>query len=705
MEKNDTLSTKEIIQKRDLLTCAAIILKKEFFGIDSVIDQVIESISSWYLFPHMQKRPVVVNLWGMTGVGKSDLLQRLIQLLNLSDKFYDFDMSEIADGRTNLNNEFSIAYKAISNNPLILAFDEFQLARSIDEDANEKGQSKSRIVWDLIDTGKYKFIDYSHHINYLYEFLQKAVFVVRNGVKVRNGIVVQGLSLFKSEFNSDDISKAELKRNFMRRRNFFRKPKALQSNWENNKINYFIDHELLETIFDLYNDKIDRIAALRDYVLQLDEKETIDFIKEVIRYALCPKVVDLSKSVIFIIGNLDEAYKMAGDFNPDIDADSFYQETLKIGISEVKTALKKRFRKEQISRLGNTHIIYPSLNQEAFWKIIHKELKIIKEQFSTQFNIELHFHDSVVELIYREGVFPTQGTRPVLSTINQLIRSKIGLLAAETIEKKDICTDEIYWQYHQNKFVIDFMAKKKVQHKLELKLNLALSDRRTSKKDDLQSLVAVHESGHAIVSSLLLNYIPEKIVSITTNNDFLGFTYTQFNHKFYIKDEMISWIAMYLGGIAAEEVVFGENKISSGADDDINKATMFAARMIKNAGMYKLPIDVNVQNIQTNHSFFDLQGEYNQYLEHLIQQGKQKAIEVLQENMELLIAMANYLSDNTQLNKEQIKNLVEKYARSNISANKNSFRKILKNKVIEIEKSLSGENKSFIEHISLNKAE
>src|SRR6056297_105528 len=396
------------------------------------------------------------------------------------------------------------------------------------------------------------------------------------------------MELLCREFNSDDISQSEFKRNFLIRRRFTRKPKSLQSNWDENKANYFIDHDLLNTIFELYSDKITRFSALREHVLQFNENETIDFIKEIIRHALCPKVIDLSKSLIFIIGNLDEAYIMAGDFNPDIDADSFYQETLKIGISEVKTALKKRFRKEQISRLGNTHIIYPSLNQEAFWKIIHKELKIIKEQFSTQFNIELHFHDSVVELIYREGVFPTQGTRPVLSTINQLIRSKIGLLAAETIEKKDICTDEIYWQYYQNKFEIDFMAKKKVQHKLELKLNLALSERRTSKKDDLQSLVAVHESGHAIISSLLLNNIPEKIVSITTNNDFLGFTYTQFNHKFYIKDEMISWIAMYLGGIAAEEVVFGENKISSGADDDINKATMFAARMIKNAGMYKL---------------------------------------------------------------------------------------------------------------------
>lgn len=411
---------------------------------------------------------------------------------------------------------------------------------------------------------------------------------------------------------------------------------------------------------------------------------------------------DLSKSLIFIVGNLDEAYKMAGDFNPDIDADSFYQETLKIGVPEVKTALKKRFRKEQISRLGNTHIIYPSLNQEAFRKIIHKELQTIQNQFKTTFNIELQFHESVIELIYQEGVFPTQGTRPVLSTINQLIRSKIGFLVAEKAEKNDLKTDKIHWQFYQNKFGVDFIFQNQVQYKLELKLNLALSERRKNKKDDLQSLVAVHESGHAIISSLLLNYIPEKIVSITTNNDFLGFTYTQYNHKIYIKDEMISWIALYLGGIAAEEVVFGENKISSGAEDDINKATDFAARMIKNAGMYKLPIDVNVQNINTNNSFFDLQGEYNQQLEKLIQQGKQKAIGVLLDNIELLIAMANYLSDNTRMDKSLIKEFIEKYARGNICSSKTSYRELLLQKFTEMkdEKQL---NQSFVEHLSLNK--
>lgn len=81
MENSKTINSNKIIKKRDLLTQASIILKKEFFGMDSVIDQIIESISSWYFFPHMQERPVVLNLWGMTGVGKSDLLKRLVQLL------------------------------------------------------------------------------------------------------------------------------------------------------------------------------------------------------------------------------------------------------------------------------------------------------------------------------------------------------------------------------------------------------------------------------------------------------------------------------------------------------------------------------------------------------------------------------------------------------------------------------------------------
>ena len=157
MQRIKTLDTSELICKRDLLAQATITLKKEFFGIDSVIDQIIESISPWYFFPHMQERPVVVNLWGMTGVGKSDLLQRLIQLLKLNDKYFHFDMSEIADGQTSLNTEFSMAYQAMNKKPVIFAFDEFQLARSIDEETKEAlriADDWEKFVDEIVDTLK-----------------------------------------------------------------------------------------------------------------------------------------------------------------------------------------------------------------------------------------------------------------------------------------------------------------------------------------------------------------------------------------------------------------------------------------------------------------------------------------------------------------------------------------------------------------------
>ena len=65
---------KEINAKQILLENAGKILKGEFVGIDIVIDKVIDSLNTWFLFPELQDKPVVINLWGMTGVGKTALI-------------------------------------------------------------------------------------------------------------------------------------------------------------------------------------------------------------------------------------------------------------------------------------------------------------------------------------------------------------------------------------------------------------------------------------------------------------------------------------------------------------------------------------------------------------------------------------------------------------------------------------------------------
>ena len=56
--------------KRAVLEQVKTQLKQEFFGLDTIIDKVIDSMSAWYIFPELITRPVIINLWGLTGVGK-----------------------------------------------------------------------------------------------------------------------------------------------------------------------------------------------------------------------------------------------------------------------------------------------------------------------------------------------------------------------------------------------------------------------------------------------------------------------------------------------------------------------------------------------------------------------------------------------------------------------------------------------------------
>ncbi|MBK6399461.1 MAG: hypothetical protein IPF75_14670 [Bacteroidetes bacterium] len=132
------------------------------------------------------------------------------------------------------------------------------------------------------------------------------------------------------------------------------------------------------------------------------------------------KQIDLSKSIIFVLGNLDEAYYMSNSLNPDISADELYESTCKINIAHIKNALKKRFRNEQIARLGNNHIIYRSFTNQNFRDLISQKLSGLNEYVKNKFDLNINLSSSVIDVIYGEGVFPAQGTRPVFTTIKIL---------------------------------------------------------------------------------------------------------------------------------------------------------------------------------------------------------------------------------------------------------------------------------------------
>ena len=101
-----------------------------------------------------------------------------------------------------------------------------------------------------------------------------------------------------------------------------------------------------------------------------------------------------------------------------------------------------------------------------------------------------------------------------------------------------------------------------------------------------KKIVAYHEIGHAIVAMALPGTDPvQKITIIPRGIAALGYTMQVPTEDRFLmrKTELLNKIATLLGGRAAEEIVFGD--ISTGAHNDLSKATTIARSMIKQYGM------------------------------------------------------------------------------------------------------------------------
>jgi cell division protease FtsH len=115
---------------------------------------------------------------------------------------------------------------------------------------------------------------------------------------------------------------------------------------------------------------------------------------------------------------------------------------------------------------------------------------------------------------------------------------------------------------------------------------VAGSERRTMILNEKEKRsVAVHESGHALVASLLPGSDPVHKVSIVPRGRALGYTMQRPIEDRYLlsEGELQARLAGLLGGRVAEALVFGE--VSTGAADDLSRATDLARRMVTEYGM------------------------------------------------------------------------------------------------------------------------
>lgn len=689
--KDDT-QYRDIIEKQKVLDAARVTLKNEFAGIDEVIDQAIELLSPWHLFPEIQERPVVINLWGLTGVGKTSLVNRIAQLLDYEGKYFNFDLGDNDTRDWSVKRQLEEISENLNGDPVIIALDEFQHARTINEDGTEIDKRASRIIWQLIDSGKFQISGSTYLVDEIYGLMQRLRYLLRNGVQVAKGLVVSRREYFIEHMDHEDDSIVNI-----------RPDKSVED-----AIIPFIPKKFHEDIFNLDKERFNSTPEVQEVLRGLGGYESVRFLEEIIYRATGPKTVDCTNSLVFVLGNLDEAYKTCNNYNPDIDADEYYRESKTITVPHIKNALKRRFRNEQISRLGNNHIIYPSLNRKSFERIIEAELcKTSTKVFDLQ-HIHMDFDKSINELIYKEGVYPTQGVRPALTTIHQVIHSKLGKILAQ-IYLRDLSADQIKLSYRNKEIIAVYRRNKQALHEIQIDQELSLERMRRNRKDDLQAITAVHEAGHAIISSILLHTIPEVIYSTTADRNNSGFTYTRFTRKYASRNEMTNRIAMHLAGFAAEELVFGPENVTTGAEEDIETATKIAAEMIKISGMGTIPAAYHIESMTTRSFLYDPDNQVNSEVEKNIKLAMELARKTLKEQEVLLLRMGDYLSDNRMMQKPVIKEYLEEF-RANVemtsildAKSKEQYRDRLKTRVALLEFSQDDKAGREFNNISLNK--
>ena len=598
MGTNDLGLRAQIGQRSECLRRISVELKSELFGINDVIDRVIDAVRAWYVLPEIITRPVIVNLWGLTGTGKTQLTRSLAKKLGFYDRLIEVQMDGYSNGGGNTISAMLSESGISQGTPGILVLDEFQRFRTIERD------------------GKLP-----PNFSFLGELEMKLAEAAYREERKR----IKALS-------DDDDEEEDIAHLFDSRT-----PPA------DSKFGLapYQAHDFKETL------------KLKESVVEIMTWSPAELQVRLVAFRNDPRAweTDYSKLLIFVSGNLDEMYANTADRveDCDTDADVFHTMTLGLSVIDVKRALSERFKPEQIARLGNNHVIYPSLSRATYEKLIEVAVGRYLQEIETASGLQFVVTDAVHSQIYANSVFPTQGTRPVFSSVHSLLSAPLVNFTLWALEH-GACRGQALT------IDVDLQAKHLVVRwgDLSHRIGVAFEINHLRQRADpnMRAVLAVHEAGHGLVYALLFRRAPQEIrINMAT---FAG-GYNSFNGlKAKTRRNLLDDVCVSLAGRAAEEMVFGADAVTSGSANDLKVATAQMASFIRHSafGEHISHVDVSTQadeNINT-----DVVGT-NSEIEAGLRTQYERASVILKENKAVFLRMTQALAKVGELGPEQIR--------------------------------------------------
>ncbi len=588
------MNLEQIAEKEQKLNQVKLYLKEQFIGIDNIIDQFIDSVKVWYIVPELQLKPLIINLWGITGVAKTDLVRKFVKAIEFTDRFAEIQLDS-KEGEHKIENYLDNIFDMDTHGVLLL--DEIQRFRTINNDGNDNNSSKYQDIWMLLSDGTFQ----------------------SNSTAKRDLMEM----IIEDRFYTERLDKSS---------NDKTKDLIYHSHyWTATRIKKLLKcPETIEDIMKWTGDE--KIAKLKSNINNSDLYEGKKY----------------SKLLIIIAGNLDEAYYMAGNVNDaDSDADVYHEFSKTININNIKKALTSRFKPEQIARFGNIHLIYTIPNRDTYERIIEQKTKIFIDLIKSTYSININISSNIKDVIYKNGVYPAQGIRPLLSTISAIFENSIPNFLYEYLKAKS--TGDLNLDF------IDGHIVSTINDKLiKYKVPTVLDDIKNKQTIDNKTLIAGHEAGHAVLYAILFGTVPTQIVCTTTGTSAEGFIGT---HKLTnTRKQILDSIQVAYAGRIAEFLLFGNDNITSGASADYKYATRLASQYIRHVGMGHV-IGTIRPTIDAPYDYINDTNKYDDDVELLLKESYEKAYTLLEENLAFLKATTLELIKKSVLKPEEFQEI------------------------------------------------
>ena len=186
-------------------------------------------------------------------------------------------------------------------------------------------------------------------------------------------------------------------------------------------------------------------------------------------------------------------------------------------------------------------------------------------------------------------------------------------------------------------------------------------------------LIAYHEVGHAIIGTLVKDHDPVQKVTLIPRGQAQGLTwFTPSEDQFLVsKSQLMARIMGALGGRVAEEVIFGDAEVTTGAGNDLQQVTGMARQMVTRFGMSDLgPLSLETQqgevflgrDLMSRSEYSEaIAARIDDQVRGIVEQCYDMTVKIVRENREVMDRLVDLLVEKETIDGEEFRQIVAEY--------------------------------------------